>query len=199
MNKLCETAIKNRREYDYAIDDHMWNMKIVSLSDAINPPSLEERVMERLLGQDDDSDDDDGDENQYRGNITIQCPGEEMRGGGADLDDHDAQVLRSSTKLDKSLLPEGFVIKVTYDYGTTTTLYLKVLSVKSQAVRSLVQYFTFEADSTKMMEDLKAVPAYQLPVDKQVDSYFPYASKAFLGFYVPVFTGVEPNGGYDNR
>ena len=197
MNKLCETAIKNRREYDYAIDDHMWNMKIVSLSDAINPPSLEERVMERLLGQDDDSDDDDGDENQYRGNITIQCPGEEMRGGGADLDDHDAQVLRSSTKLDKSLLPEGFVIKVTYDYGTTTTLYLKVLSVKSQAVRSLVQYFTFEADSTKMMEDLKAVPAYQLPVDKQVDSYFPYASKAFLGFYVPVFTGVEPNGGYD--
>ena len=177
-------------------------MKIISLSDAMNPRAAEERLMQMLDNHSDEDvsdDSDDEDEKKYRGNIIIQCPGEEMRGGYEDFDDPDAHVLSSSTKLDKSLLPEGYVLKVTYDYGSATILHLhlKVLSVKSQAVQSLLQYFTLEADLPKMLDDLKAVPAYQLPVDKHVDSFFPHASKAFLGYYVPVFTGTDPNEGVD--
>ncbi|KAL7539548.1 hypothetical protein ACHAXR_010592, partial [Thalassiosira sp. AJA248-18] len=190
MNKLCETAIKNRREYDHAIHEHLWNMKIISMEDAMNPWAAEERLMDDDSDEDMSSDgSDDEDEKKYTGNIIIQCPDEEMRGGYEDFDDPEAHVLGSKTKLSNSLLPQGKVIKVTYDYGTTTMLYLKVLSVKAKAVQSLLQYFSLEADSATNIEDLKAVPAYQLPKEKQVDSYFPFASKAFLGYYVPIFTG----------
>ena len=96
MNKLCETAIKSRREYDYGIDEHLWNMKIISLSDAMNPRAAEERLMQMLDNHSDEDvsdDSDDEDEKKYRGNIIIQCPGEEMRGGYEDFDDPDAHVL----------------------------------------------------------------------------------------------------------
>lgn len=67
----------------------------------------------------------------------------------------------------------------------------RLRSVKANAVQSLLQYFALEADSTKTMDELKAVPAYQIPKDTQVDSYFPHASKALLGYYVPIFKGAN--------
>ena len=39
-----------------------------------------------------------------------------------------------------------------------------------------------------MMADLKAVAAYNLPPTEQVAFHFPYASKVFLGYYLPLFT-----------
>ena len=36
----------------------------------------------------------------------------------------------------------GSIVEVTYNYGTPTTLYLKVLSVKEELVTTLLQYFT---------------------------------------------------------
>jgi len=170
----------------------------------MDPRAAEERLM-RMLDRDDSDDDDrsddsnDEDEEKYRGNIVIQCPDEERRGGYEDFDDPDAHVLSSNTKLSNSLLPPGYVIKVTYDYGTTTMIYLKVLSVKAKAVQSLLQYFSLEATASKMMEELKTVPAYQLPKEKQVDSYFPHASKVFLGYYVPIFTENDERDAGVNR
>ncbi|KAL9180015.1 hypothetical protein ACHAXT_007985 [Thalassiosira profunda] len=189
MGKLCETAIKSRREYDHGIDEHLWKMRICSMHDMTHPPSAEDRIM-RLLedrDQDDDGSDDSDDEEKYRGNILIPCPqGEDM---AEEFNDDEAQILSASTKLSRELLPEGHVLEVTYDYGTTTTIYLKVLSVKMKAVQSLLQYFSLESASANMLEELKAVPAYSLPKEKQVDHFFPYASKAFLGYYQPLFAG----------
>ncbi|KAL3808064.1 hypothetical protein ACHAXA_007185 [Cyclostephanos tholiformis] len=54
MTELCNTAIKNRREYDHGIDEHMWNMKIISLEDAMNPTRRD--PLDRFYGSDDDDD-----------------------------------------------------------------------------------------------------------------------------------------------
>ncbi|KAL7496173.1 hypothetical protein ACHAWT_004441 [Skeletonema menzelii] len=190
MNKLCNSAIKNRREYDHGINEHLWNMKIMSMDEAMNPPSPDERLM-RMLEHDDDSDgsDDSMDDNEekYRGNVTIQCPAEAERGGYEDFDDPDAQIMNSDIKLNSGVLPEGYILAVTYDYGTTTLLYLKVLKIRSTAVQSLLEYFSMEANTAQMVADLKAVPAYNLPLEQQIDCHFPYASKAFLGYYLPLF------------
>ena len=129
----------------------------------------------------------DDNEEKYRGNVTIQCPAEAERGGYEDFDDPDAQIMNSNTKLNSGILPEGFILAVTYDYGTTTSLYLKVLKIRSTAVQSLLQYFSMEANVEQMTADLKAVPAHSLPVEEQIDYHFPYASKAFLGYYLPLF------------
>ena len=95
MNKLCQTVIKNRREYDHGVGEHLWNMKIMSLEDAIkfdprNPRASEERFMQmhgRDNSDEDMSDDsDDEDETKYRGNIIIQCPNEEYHGGYEDFE-----------------------------------------------------------------------------------------------------------------
>jgi len=188
MNELCNSAIKNRREYDHGIGEHLWNMKIMSMNEAMNPPSPDERLM-RMYDDDSDNSDDskDGNEESYRGAIIIQCPQDERAGGYEDFDDPDPQIMNSDTKLNSGVLPEGFIIAVTYDYGTTTSLYLKVLKIRSVAVQSLLQYFSMEANTTQMTADLQAVPAYNLSLEQQVDYHFPYASKAFLGYYLPLF------------
>ena len=49
--------------------------------------------------------------------------------------------ISSTNKVNRLLLTEGSIIEVTYDYGTTITLYLKVLSVKEESVTTLLQYF----------------------------------------------------------
>ena len=61
-------------------------MKVVSLEDAMDPRASEQRMMRRMMDRDDDSsNDDDEDEEEdgegRRGNVVIQCPDEEARGG----------------------------------------------------------------------------------------------------------------------
>lgn len=159
MEKLCNSAIQSRREYDHGVEEHLWNIKIMTMENIMNPPSPEERLM-RLLQRDnnendDDSEDDSMDDNEdsYRGNITIQCPAEAERGGYEDYDDPDVQVLDSDTNLTSNILPVGYILAVTYDYGSTTTLYLKVLQIRATAVQSLLQYFSMEANATQMEAD----------------------------------------------
>jgi len=52
-----------------------------------------------------------------------------------------------------------------------------------------------------MKEILKSVPAYALPKEQQVDHFFPHASKAFLGYYIPLFeaTSVSDQDHEDNN
>ncbi|KAL3780650.1 hypothetical protein HJC23_000120 [Cyclotella cryptica] len=179
MSKLCDTAIRSRREYDHGMNEHLWDMKISSFEDAMNPPNVY-----RMYDGHDDESGEDVDEAKYRGLIEIRCPASENHVGFDD--DPDSEKVSSKSRLSLELLPVDSMIVVTYDYGTTTTLYLKVLRVKSQAVRKLLQYFTLKSDTDAMTVALNSVPAYHLPKEQQVD-FFPNASKAFLGYYVRLF------------
>ncbi len=156
----------------------------MSLEDAMNPPRTD--PLDRFFGSDDE-DEDDGD-----GGITstiIPCPMDEDNAVRADdfSEDSRTRMVSSKENLSRRLLPMGSIIEVTYDFGTTTMLYLKVLSVKEETVTSLLQYFTLEADHDTMKQDLSSIPAYALPKDQQVDHFFPNMSKAFMGYFIPLF------------
>jgi hypothetical protein len=90
----------------------------------------------RRWESEDDSDDDD--ENNYHRRIIISsCPHK----NGFDQDDDCQQLMKSNTKVSKELLPIGSIVECTYDYGSTTTLYLKVLSVKATIAKNLMNYY----------------------------------------------------------
>lgn len=119
MESICENAIKYRREYDddYAIDNHLWKIEIMSESEAMNPSSAGYR------GGDDDDEDEEG-------RILVMCPEEASQLGSDDeLDDYYTKVISCDAKLDDKLLPKDTILAVTYDYGDATTIYLKVLKV----------------------------------------------------------------------
>jgi hypothetical protein len=199
MTKLCETAISFRREYpgDSHVQAHLWNLKIQSYEETINPEDPMARMEERLMGGDDSDDEeddsDDEDEGRYRGKIVIKCPQEEEFPDFDDGSDSE-QKFSASTKLSEELLPVDTIIEVTYDYGSTTTLYLKVLSVKSSTVRKLLEYFSLEANGDELLKKLETVPAFKLPEEEQIDHFYPNVSKAFLGYYVPLFKESSDDG-----
>lgn len=58
MEKLCNSAIQSRREYDHGVEEHLWNIKIRTMDEIMNPPSPEQRLM-RLLARDNGNNDDD--------------------------------------------------------------------------------------------------------------------------------------------
>lgn len=187
MGKLCETAIKKRREdaTDFGIDEHLWNLIITSLEESI-APSKGGSCLDKI----DDRESDKDDSNKYRVRpILIPCRQEQESRAGEDkvvFNKRNCEYLTSDTKISKELLPQESIVECTYDYGTTTKIFLKVLNVRLVGIRSFLQYFDTEANASKQLIDLKAVPAHQLPKEQQVDSYFPNFSKAFLGYYVPL-------------
>ena len=151
----------------------------------MNPPRRD--PLDRFYGSDDEDE-----ENEDDGGITrtiISCPMDEdnARRGDDFSDDSRTRMVSSKVKLSRKLLPMGSIIEVTYDFGGTTMLYLKVLGVKAETVTSLLQYFTLEADHDLMTTNLSEIPAYALPKNQQVDHFFPNMSKAFLGYYIPLF------------
>jgi hypothetical protein len=184
MCELCDTAIKSRREYDHGINEHMWNMKVMPLNEAVNPNLREQRILRMLMDVDENNE-------STRKTIVIESPAHEnMR----DYDEPGEMVMPGSTSLHEDLLPIGSVIKVTYDYGSTTELYLKVLSITgTNAGSSVIQHSTPNEDNLKDLED---VPAYKLPKDRQVDHFFPFASKAFLGHYIPLHKQARDDDEY---
>lgn len=203
MSKLCETAIQSRREYDHSVNDHLWNLKITPPQKSMSSPN---RVAERFDYINDDDDDDGEQSGDEEGEnsiflacdpdpVMIYCPSEETINGeqeggtetfdGFEFGQHVTKI-SSSQKLSVEVLSLGSIITITYDYGSTTTLYLKVLKAHHAAVQKLLQYFTLEVDDSKQQKELKAVPAYNLPKDQQVDAHFPHLSKIFLGKYVPI-------------
>jgi len=208
MTKVCETAIKKRRENrnDYGVNEHMWKLKIIASSqEAMKPPKQFDFIADYDTSESDDEDEDDSDdenEASYRGSILILCPQEEEFRRNNDYDDdyddeRDCQFLKCSTDVTKQLLPIGSIIECTYDYGSTTTLYLKVLDIKlPTVVKNLFElgYFFVGGNTTNNkvqkgiadLRDLQTVPAYHLPKNEQIDFHFPSFSKVFLGHYVPL-------------
>jgi hypothetical protein len=77
MGKLCDTAIKSRREYDHGINEHLWNMKILPLNEAMDPNLEQQRRLERLMDREDceDSSDEDEDKENSRERYIIESPG----------------------------------------------------------------------------------------------------------------------------
>ena len=123
ITKLCNTAIKDRREYDHEVYEHLWKWKIMSIEEAMNSHS---RVP--YFG------DDNGNVGKEDGGVSkaiIVCPQDEahsgLEGNDYDSDGPSTKRVSSNNKLSKELLPLGAIVEVTYDYGTTTLLYLKVL------------------------------------------------------------------------
>ncbi len=207
MQKLCTTAIAKRREYgkvDSTIHAHLWKLTLDSYENFMNPRNhfeiemLRRRIRHhRRIHDDDDSatsqsswesEDSDGDENEnrYRPSIVVTCPQEHAYVQADHDPDYDNELLESSENLSEAYLSKGTILTVEYDYGSTTTLYLKVLSVRHAVVNSLLQYFTREASQEDLTRSLKAVPAYSLPKENQIDAYYPYLSKIIMGKYVPV-------------
>lgn len=229
MEKLCNTSISKRRQYenDSSIHAHLWKLKISSEKNfMMNPRDDSDSTLEmfqnetrrvrrearRLLhgndeegGVDGDSDDDasdseDGDdsdvehENRYRPSIVIHTPEQEQFD---DSDNEEGEIISATHTLSKTHLPQGTMITVTYDYGSTTKLYLKVLHCRPSVVQSLLSYFTTDVSEADIKKALDAVPAYKLPKDKQIDAFYPHFSKIVMGKYVPIIQPTE--GEVDTR
>ena len=83
------------------------------------------------IDDNDDINDEAGDGSSSSRTILILCPQDEAHSGleGRDYDSDGQRTKRisSTNKVNRQLLTEGSIIEVTYDYGTTITLYLKVL------------------------------------------------------------------------
>ena len=61
------------------------------------------------------------------------------------------------------------IVECTYDYGSTTTLYRKVFSIKPTIAKNLMNYYfgNTEAKTEKSdLEDLQSMLAYRLPKEK---------------------------------
>jgi hypothetical protein len=138
VQKICETALKKRWDAgDYGLRQHLWNIKI--FADTAKAVASQKhdpgRHMERAFGRDSRSDsdadssdnDDDEEETKYRGPIII-APREDLGDYQEERDTEDYQLLAAEKNtLSSELLSKGNVIHFTYDFGTTTDLYLKML------------------------------------------------------------------------
>ncbi|CAB9509386.1 expressed unknown protein [Seminavis robusta] len=201
MQKLCETALAKRREGgDSLINSHLWKIEVGSQREWMKPPKPHYlAAMEGMLSESDASDDeDDEEENNYRGITTIMANEEIQRRRLIDEEIGEEHCyLSSNSRLSNRFLQKGLIIKVTYDFGHTTTIYLKVLSVLPKVVNNLLKHFDAEKDAQGQLKDLQKVPAHKWPKDQQIDAFFPNYSKAFLGEYQPLF--LRPNGNADGQ
>jgi len=211
MTKLCDTAIKTRREVDgdHGIDQHCWNMEISSLEMMMkraNPDYSSDFDDDDDFDDDFDDDDDDDDNSEIGRNshrpILVPCPMEEEYASRNEFGDY-SKVIKSKKKLSSALgTGQEEVIKVEYDNGNTTTLYLKVIRSKPTGVQSLIEYFTTESDLEAQIKDIQSTPAYNLRKEDQLDAHFPFLSNVVLGKYVPIIIpkdGQEDPHGYSNR
>ena len=137
MTKLCNTAIKDRREYDHEVYEHLWKWKIMSMEEAMNSDS-------RVPNFGNDNGNVGKEEEGGVSKAIIVCPQDEehsgLEGDDYDSDGPSTKRVSSNNNLSKELLPVGAIVEVTYDYGTTTLLYLKVLSIKEESSPSVLKY-----------------------------------------------------------
>ena len=126
-------------------------------------------------------DEDDDDEKRYLEPVLV-CPEELLDRDVFELDRDGFEGFPSeTTELNPSLLPEGKVLEFTYDMRSPTRVYLKVLKVQDGTFPKSFNYTEAGADAAQDQRDLKAVPAYNLPKEQQLDTFYPWFSKAFWG------------------
>lgn len=195
MTEVCNTAVKNRREYDHEVNDHLWKLEIRSYERTVDPRrNAADMVLDSIHARNDDdsvSSDTSDDDTSRRGPFCIAPSfnvAQEQENAGYSMERF--RVLPCSTKLTQQLVPQGSVMELTYDYGTTTRLFLKALQVRPAGSGSTSPRGVADgATQMKDEQDLQSVPAFALAKDAQMDAFYPNFAKSFLGGYVPVVSG----------
>ena len=160
ISDLCGSALRSRRGSDSRITAHMWDLKIF-------PNQKSHRT--------------------GFGYVSVTDTG----GPSSDLIllGNPPRKISADEKIDESLLSKEMVVHFTYDYGSTSNLYLKVMDVAPIGTNQKMDANANEADT----RDIEAVPAFHLPTEKRIDAVFPNFSRAFLGRYVPLFEETKEN------
>ena len=188
--ELCNNALHKRRPNDYHVHAHVWNWKLSSLQHHLKT------AQGRGLGTMDDdssspsrSDDEDSDnEDAYRGGHLI-APREQLNMYRQDLEEDEYQLLDAATEtLSTALLPQGHILHFTYDMGSTTHLYLKVVSVRPLMAGSIRRYLFPANSKAPQVQRMEALEAYSLTKEHQIDAFFPNFAKAFLSKQVGSIT-----------
>jgi hypothetical protein len=168
---LCKNPVKARREYDWGIDQHMWTLKIVVPSESLE---------ERMLNDDTDDDDDDTDEPSSSSlREIVQSSNGEFDN---EFDEETAARVRTSAKMGAlKCLQVGSKLHLTYDFGTTTDLFLHVLEEKQNKNNVKLGMVVASTQSTANDDaDLQAVPAYSLLPKLQIDASYPQTCKTMI-------------------
>ena len=171
-NILCDGPIKNRREDDHGVNDHLWELTIHPPGKNFGLVSAQKLIL--------------SDEGVLAGPNLEKCmePDESCPPVSRRLksEDSDESVLKASTKLGELQdFQVGSIVHLKYDMGSTTNLFLVVLSAKIADANSSLRVVGDFVDVTVYQQAMKRVPAFEIAKDKQMDTFFPKFSAAFLG------------------
>jgi hypothetical protein len=162
---LCDGPIKDRREYDYGVDAHLWSLTFyqagVKLAKRMSPLMMTDATAERCIGPTDES----------------SRPFEEFEGDDGEV------FVKVKTKIGElTALEVGGCVHLSYDMGTTTDLFLAVLSVEEADANSCLRLVKEDVGDIKADQlAIGGVLAYNLAKNKQIDAFYPKFSAAFLG------------------
>ena len=187
--EVCNHSIHKRRPNDYHVHAHVWNWKVSSLQHHLK--TAQGRGLGRM--HDDSSnpsrseDQDSDNEDAYRGGHLV-APREQLNMYRQDLEEDEYQLLDAAREtLSTALLPQGHILHFTYDMGSTTHLYCKVVSVRPLVAGTILRHLG-PADSTAQVQRMEALAAYSLAKEDQIDSFYPNFAKAFLSKQVGSIT-----------
>lgn len=108
---------------------------------------------------------------------------------GEPFEDPDATetIFAETRYLDQSIIDKGMIME--FCYARTLYIYLKVLDVSPIGSHRDAIMGSNESDT----RDIEAIPAFHLPKDQRIDSFFPNFSTAFLGKLVLLAEDTEEN------
>eukprot|EP00554_Chaetoceros_debilis_P015606 CAMPEP_0194124334 /NCGR_PEP_ID=MMETSP0150-20130528/58176_1 /TAXON_ID=122233 /ORGANISM="Chaetoceros debilis, Strain MM31A-1" /LENGTH=1038 /DNA_ID=CAMNT_0038818009 /DNA_START=128 /DNA_END=3241 /DNA_ORIENTATION=+ len=182
---ICNGPVKERREYDHRIDEHLWEIKFAPSGVTIHSDS-------------DDFSEDNEDDGDSVMKVYQICKANECRGMPTFGDEDDDATIVGTNHLVEHLnaIEVGSTVHFLYDYGSTTEVILKVLSVKSVDNATLCNFSSELVESKRSekkgenegpskqldaSEIIHNVHAYHIPTERQIDFFYPTASKIILG------------------
>lgn len=160
VQKICNGPVKKRREIenDYSIEDHLWKVKIVPY--------------------------------YHLTCKTHVCNGLHQFHNDDDFfEEEDCEAITDfETKMDElSSFHVGSIVSIEYDFGSTTNVYMHVLSEEDEETIQLTKKKT-SAKKEQDTKDIESIPAFKLPKDKQIDSFFPHFCKMTVSNRVETVT-----------
>ena len=181
VNLLCENPVKARREYDWAIDEHLWTLTIAAPSVSLEENSVER--LERMMNHDDDDDDDDEPASSSLREIAMSSSSDEWYDFDEENNAASSRVLTSAKIEALQTFQVGSKLHLMYDFGSTTNLFLHVLEETQQNTNNVKLGMVVVASTQSTADDnadLQAVPAYSLAPECQIDTSYPQTCKAMI-------------------
>lgn len=171
-NVLCDGPIKNRREVDHGVNDHLWELTIHPPGKKLGLLSAQKSISPEVGVRTDPK--------------SEKCIGPNENHppvlGEPQNDNGDESIVKVSTKVGElRAFQVGSVLHLKYDMGSTTNLFLVVLSAQLADAYSSLHIVEDFVDDIVDQQAMKGVPAFVIAKDKQIDSFFPKFSAAFLG------------------